>query len=189
MIILEGVEYQNWKDYFRKIFEKSEKYNRIVEGTKGDTYFESYIPKDINDKTIIRIGYFEETLVLWKFENPQTIGYNRKQDFEYFYRFDFTPGKSYGGIGLEFIEINLIEINKELKYGIGGKEIQYFKKDKLIKAKIYKNYEGKESEHPHTIYFEKRSFVEKIMQLFKKENHSELVIKEINLLDIFSGIN
>jgi hypothetical protein len=188
MIHLEGVDYQNWKDYFRKAFEVSQKYERTEVGIQGNTFYENYIPKDKNNQTIIRIGYLDETLILWKFENPKTIGYSKKQDIEYFYRFDFTPGKSYGGPGLEFIAINLVEINKQLKNGISGKEVQYFKNKKLIKAKIYIDFEGKETKYPNTIYFEKRSFIEKLMLLFTKENNSELTTKEINLLDIFNGI-
>ena len=188
MINLEGIEYKNWKDYFKNIFEASQKYERIEIGFQGNTFYENYIPKEKKNQTTIQIGYYDETLILWKFKNPKTIGYSKKQDIEYFYRFDYTPGESYGGPGLEFLEINLIEINKQLKNGISGKEVQYFKNKNLVKSKIYINYEGKETKYPDTIYFEKRSFTEKLMQLFRKEKHLEFTTVEINLLEIFSGI-
>lgn len=188
MINLNGIEYENWQDYFKKVFSKSLKYDRFEERINEQAEFEKYTPKDINNKTEIRIGYLSETLIYWRFENPIAIGYNKQQEIEHFYQYDFTPNESYGNPGLEFNETNLKVIDKQLKFGISGKEIQYFKNGKLVKSKIYIDYEGKETKYPNTIYFERRSFIEKLIQLFRKENNSELITKEINLLDIFSGI-
>ncbi|NRS90927.1 hypothetical protein HNQ02_003882 [Flavobacterium sp. 7E] len=188
MINLNGIEYQNWQDYFKKVFAQSLKYDRFSEKINDQAELEKYTPKDANNKTEIRIAYLDETLIYWRFENPNTAGYNRQQEIEHFYQYDFTPNQSYGNPGLEFNKTNLKVIDKQLKFGIRGKEVQYFKNEKLLKSKIYINYEGKETKYPNIIFFEKRNFIEKLIQLFRKENNSELTKKEINLLDIFSGI-
>ena len=188
MINLNGNEYENWPDYFEKVFAQSQKYDRFSERINDQAEFEIYIPKDINNKTKIRIGYLYETLIYWRFENPIAIGYNRQQEIEHFYQYDFTPNQSYGNPGLEFNEINLKVIDRQIKFGLRGKEVQYFKKGKLIKSKIYIDYEGKETKYPNIVFFEKRNFIEKLIQLFKNENKSDLTTKEINLSEIFSGI-
>jgi hypothetical protein len=188
MINLNGINYENWQDYFKKIFAESLKYDRFEERINDQTELENYIPKDNNNKTKIRIGYLYETLIYWKFENPIAIGYNKQQEIEYFYQYDFTPNKSYGNPGLEFNEMNLSVIDKQLKTGLNGKEIQFYKKNKLVKSQIYVDYNGEKSNYPNTIYFEKRSFFEKIIQLFVGDKDEKLTTKEINLREIFNGI-
>jgi hypothetical protein len=188
MINLNDIDFKNWRDYFGKTFAKSLKYDRIEEQINNQTEFEKYIPKDKNNKTQIRIGYLDETLIFWRFENPIAIGYNKQQDTEHFYQYDFTPNKSYGNPGLEFNEINLKVIDKLLKTGLKGKELQFYKSNKLIKSEIYVDYNDTKTKYPNVVYFEKRSLLTKIIQLFVGKKKNEFKTKEINLKDIFSGI-
>jgi hypothetical protein len=103
MINLNGHDYENWKDYFKKIFEETKKYDRIEEGLRGQTIIEKYVLLDKSDKTEIKVDYLDETLIYWKFENPLTQGYSKQQEAEYFYRYDFTPGQSYGDLDLNLL--------------------------------------------------------------------------------------
>ncbi len=72
MISLNGYDYKNWQDYFRTTFETTKKYSRVEEGLRGQTIIEKYIPLDGSDKTEIKVGYLDETLIYWKFQNPLT---------------------------------------------------------------------------------------------------------------------
>ena len=189
MIELNGHNFKNWQDYFKTTFEITKKYDRVEEGLHGQTICEKYVLVDKNDKTEIKIGYLKETLIYWKFENPLTQGFNKQQDLEYFYRFDFTPGESYGGPGLEFIDINVKAIDKQLKNGLKGKEVQYFKKGQHIKSKLYNYIEDNHETFPDTIYFTKISAWRKFRNLFSKSRYeSEMETKEIDLSTIFNGL-
>ena len=174
-------EFENWKDFFEVKLEKSKLYEKIQLGKNGDTVDERFIPRNINDKTDILIGYLDEKLLYWKFENPLTVGFNKQQDLEYFYRYDFTPDKSYGGPGLEFTKYNVNAINSQLENGLTGIEIQYFRNNKLLKSKIIS---GEQSEYSTTIDFQKRSFWK---NLFYKEKE-EFIEKRIDLSEIYSGL-
>jgi len=180
--------YQNWKEFFNIKFEESEKYLQAEQILKGDSLMEKYVPLNPNDKTEIKIGYLDNKLIYWKFENPKTKGFNKQQEIEYFYRYDFTEGKSYGNPGLEFIKNNINVIEKQLDEGLRGKEIQYFKNGKHFKSEVCSySYDNIET-YPNTIYFKKRSFWRKLLGLFfknKKENFEKI---EIDLKEIFSGI-
>ena len=189
MITLNGHEYKNWKDYFKTTFEETKKYDRIEKGLHGQTIIEKYVPLDKNDKTEIIVGYLDDTLIYWKFENPLTLGYNRQQEVEYFYRYDFTPGESYGGPGLEFIEINVQAINKQLREGLKGKEIQYYIDGQLVKSKVYICYDGQQENYPNTIYFTKTSAWRKFRDIFfKPKDETDFQTKEIELSNIFGGL-
>ena len=189
MINLNGHEYENWQDYFKTIFEATKKYDRVVEGIHGQTIIEKYVPFDKSDKKEIKIGYLDETLLYCKFENPLTDGYNKQQELEYFYRYDFTPGQSYGEPGIEFIDINIQAIDKQLREGLKGKEVQYFKDGQLIKSKIFIYYNGIQQNYPNTIYFAKTSAWRKFWDIFSKPKYeAEMQTKEIDLSVIFSGL-
>jgi hypothetical protein len=181
-------DYENWQDYFKTIFKTTKKYERIEEGIMGQTIIEKYVPFDKNDKTEIKVGYLDETLLYWKFENPLTKGYNKQQEIEYFYRYDFTPGQSYGEPGIEFIDINIQAIDKQLREGLKGKEVQYFKDGQLIKSKIFIYYNGNQQKYPNTIYFAKTSAWQKLLDIFFKPKEVEIQTKEIDLSAIFGGL-
>ena len=174
-------EFENWKDFFEVKLEKSKLYEKIQLGKNGDTVDERFIPRNINDKTDILIGYLDEKLLYWKFENSLAKGFNEQQDLEFFYRYDFSPNKSYGEPGLRFTENNIDAINSILENGLNGVEIQYFREDKLIKSKIFQD---KTFEHSTTINFEKRSFWRNLFNQQKEEFEE----KRIELPDIFSGL-
>jgi hypothetical protein len=189
MIYLNGYSYENWRDYFKTKFDRTKKYIRIEEGLKGQTIIEKYVPLDESDKTEIQIGYLDDKLIYWKFENPLTKGYSRQQDLEYFYRHDFTPGQSYGGPGLEFIEFNLEAIDKQLREGLKGKEIQYFKDGQLIKSKIFIYNDDEREYYPNTIYFTQTNAWQKFLNIFlKKTDDAYIQTKEIELSYIFGGL-
>ena len=180
--------YQNWKEFFNRKFEESEKYLQAEQILKGDSLIEKYVSLNPNDKTEIKIGYLDDKLIDWKFENPKTKGFNKQQEIEYLYRYDFTEGKSYGNPGLEFIEYNINVIRKQLEEGLRGKEIQYFKNGIHLKSEVYSYSYDNTKTYPNTIYFEKRSFWSKFIGLFFKNKKENFEILEIDLKEIFSGI-
>jgi len=189
MIKISECEYYSWQEYFRTTFELTRKYRRIELGRHGDTIKERYIPTDNSDKTEICIGYLEDKLIDWKFENPLTPGFNRQQDLEYFYRYDFTPDKYYGSPGLEFIEMNLLAIDRQLKEGLSGREVQYFKAGQLIKSKVYIDYDGKGSDFYNTIYFTTVSRWRQFINIFwGDKTEPTMATKTIDLSTIFNGL-
>ena len=171
-----------WKEFFKSKLENSNLYKRIDSGKHGDTFIEKYISNDKNDKTEINVGYLDDKLIFWSFDNPKTIGFSRQQQLEYFYRYDFTPEKSYGNAGLEFIENNILAIEKTLDLGLKGAEIQYFKNGKIFRSKIYID---EPNEYSTTINFEKKNFWKAIFTNSKNEIFSE---KRIELNEIFNGL-
>ena len=180
--------YQNWKEFFNRKFGESKKYLQSEENLQGNVLTVKYVPINNEDKTEIKIGYLDDTLIYWKIENPKTRGYNKQQEIEYFYQYDFTEGESYGDPGLEFIENNILAIEKQFNNGLRGKEIQYFKNGKHIKSEVFRYYYENLEAYPNIIYFQKRSFWRKLLDLFAKNEAEDFEIIEIDLKEIFSGI-
>ena len=189
MIELEEENYESWSDYFHSVFSKSGKYNLVDKGIMGDTNMENYIPLDSTNKTIIEVGYLHgDKLIYLNYFNQLTPGFTQMKKREYFYRFDFTPGKSYGNPGLEFIEINLQAIHKELMNGLKGKELQYFQNMKLIKSEIFLYYDGANTSYPLTIDFDGKTGWQKLFDLFFKAKTNWSQVKEVDLKTVFSGL-
>lgn len=179
---MKTIKEQSWKSFFKNKLEDSNFYERNDCGKSGDIYTEIYESKDQNDKTEIIVGYLDDKLIYLTFENPITIGFSEQQAIEYFYKYDFTPGESYGNPGLEFIEINIEAINNQLDFGLKGAEIQYYKNNKIFKSKIYID---EPNEYSTTINFQKKSFWKSILEKPKNEIITE---KRIELSEIFSGL-
>lgn len=186
---INGHYYTDWLDFFHKSFERSGKFQKVDKREKGDILIEQYIPLDKNNKTIITVDYdkFGETLIALTYYNPQTAGYSKMQEFEFFYRDHFADPPDYNGVGLEFIELNLKAIDKQLRDGIKGKEEQFFKNGKHLKSKIYLAYHEKLSDIGWTVYLEKRSLFQRIVNLFSKKD-TDFTIKTIDLNSIFPGL-
>ena len=192
MLNIDGHTYEDWQDLFKTCFARTNKYERIDIGEKGDTVGEQYVPLDKSNRTIITVRYFRLSghLIELLFDSPLTPGYSKMQARAYFYKYDFTPGESYGPPGLEFIDLNAKVIYKQLSHGLKGREEQYYKNGKLIKSKIFFDYND-EPEHPFpwTEDFEKKGFWSSIKDIFSKEvtNH-KTTIKTVDLKTIFGGL-
>jgi len=180
----------NWKEFFNKYLIQTGLY-RIQESTRiGDTDMEIFSNKNASNETCIKTGYLQNgELILYEIIHPDTVGFNKYQEQEYFYRFDFTPGESYGPPGLEFNENNRKAIYDLLKNGLKGKEEQFYQEDKLIKSVVYQSYgEGESTEYGITIWFEKKSLTRRLMSMFAKSK-PVLEKKIIDLKSIFQGID
>jgi len=191
MLNLDEHYFKDWQDLFKTCFALSNKYKRVEKGERGDGIIEQYIPLDKSHQTVITVIYFKHSgqLIELTFDNPLTPGYSKMQSREHFYKYDFTPNKSYGPPGLEFIDINVKVIFKQLMLGLKGREEQHYKNGKLIKSNIFIDYND-EPEHPAwTEYFEKRSFWTIFKGIFSKETiDPETSIKTIDLSSVFSGL-
>lgn len=188
---INGHSYESWPDFFKKSFERSGKYRRVDIGEKGDTFGEQYVPVDSHNKTVISVRYFKlsEALIELTFDNPLTPGYSKMQATEYFYKYDFTPDESYGPPGLEFIEINVKAIDKQLRQGIKGKEEQFFENGKLVRSKVYLDYDGKSDPYGWTADFDKKPFLKRLKNLFSKsDNTPDATTEIVDLSIVFSGL-
>ena len=180
---------EGWRRYFELTFALTKKYSRIDLGRHGSADLEKYLPIDRNDKTEIHVGYLGDELIHLMFINPEVPGFNKQQEQEYFYRYDFTPGESYGGPGLEFLDHNIEAIDKELKNGLKGREVQFWKSGRLIKSRVYPFDDHQDESYYTTICFEKRSFWEKVIDLFReKRTDDSFTTTEIHLGNLFGGI-
>lgn len=180
----------NWKEFFDKYLIQTGFY-KIEESTRlGDTDMETYSNINQSNQTCIKTGYLQNgELIYCVITHPNTIGFNKYQEQEYFYRFDFTPGESYGSPGLEFNDINQQAIFDLLKNGLKGREEQYFRGDKLVKAVVYKSFgDDESSEFGTTIWFEKQGLIQKLKKYFSDQK-IDLDKKVIMLETIFNGIN
>lgn len=188
---INGETYENWPDFFKKSFARSDKFVRVDKGSNSHTHTEQYISTDQNNKTVVTITYdnFEEYLIVLFFENPQTPGYTRMQAGDYFYRDTFADPPDYNGIGLEFKELNVKAIDKQLREGIKGKEELFLRDDKLIKSKVYMEYDDIETTYAMTYYFEKRSLLQRLKNLFSTSDPNiGLTTKMVDLNAVFPGL-
>jgi hypothetical protein len=188
MLNIDNNSYEDWQDYFRKTFKKSGLYEWKEIGTKGIVYEEEYIPINPQDKTRIKISYFgPESLCSLDIRNPSTPGYNKLMENEYFYKYDFTPGESYGGPGLEFIQINLDAIHKQISNGLWGKEIKYFRNGKHVKSDVYLFPD--QPDFAWKQYFDGSSIWARLSRrIFKIKKYDALDKEEISLNKIFGGL-
>ena len=179
----------NWKDFFDKYLIQTGYYRIDKSEKSGDTIIDTFVSTNNNDKTYIKTGYLTGgELIYCEILNPDALGHNRYQKQEYFYRFDFTPGESYGPPGLEFNDTNIDAIKSLLKNGLIGKEIQYYSNEKLIKSVIYKKLNDKsDKDFGITIWFQKHTIFNKIKKTIfgQRINYT---IREINLNKLFKGL-
>ena len=150
----------NWKSYFKE--ELKEKRNFFLKNISHSGYTELLIFEDFTKKSLteIHISILENNdLISFEIINPITPGFTKKQEQEYFYKYDFDENRSYGNPGLEFSNLNKNHFNQLLKNGLKGKEVQYYKNKKIIKSEVYVQYgEIKENIIPTIIHFQKRKF-------------------------------
>lgn len=183
-------EILTWQEFIESIFENSNNYKLFTEERNGSLITETYHALDIENNTKIIIEYFAGSLLSLVFWNPICLGFNEQQKTEYFYKYDFTPDKSYGGAGLDFTEKNKTEIKKQLLQGLNGKEIQYYNKDEIIKSEISIFYNEFGDSYNNTIFFEKKNILRNLLEFYSfiKPKKKVTKIKEIDLKYIFSGI-
>ena len=175
----------SWQEHIESIL--TPKFERTASGTYGDTVTESYMSTNIKDQTCIKVGYLKEgELIYLQFENPLTPGFTEQQNREYFYRYDFDPANSYGPPGLEFNDQNKEAIERLLRTGLNGKEIQHYLNDELLKSEIFYSYGTTEpTEFGTTINFRKTNFWNR----FFGRSPEPTSTKEIQLKEIFGGVN
>jgi len=179
----------DWKDFFDKYLIQTGYYRIDKSKNSGDTIIDTFVSTDNNDKTYIETGYLADgELIFCEILNPDTIGHNRYQRQEFFYRYDFTPGESYGPPGLDFNDTNIDAIKSLLKNGLIGKELQYYSNDSLIKSVIYKSISDNiDKDFGITIWFQKDTIIKRIKNILSGQR-IDYKIKEIELNKIFKGL-
>lgn len=181
---------KDWKTFFETRLTQGGKFVLSNKSHSGETETLIFRHSSTDNLTTIEIGIFDNgDLITFEVHNPLTPGFSEQQRREYFYKYSFHPSESYGGPGLEYVQLNIDHFEKFLKEGLRGKEIQYFRKGKLIKSEVFQLYtENGLDEYPTTIAFEKVGFWRMIINALKhKELYDEK--KELELREIFSGIN
>jgi hypothetical protein len=140
--------------------------------------------------TTIQIGILDNgDLITFEIHNPLTPGFSEQQKREYFYKYSFHPKESYGGPGLEFIQLNIDHFDNLLKEGLKGKEIQYFKNGQLIKSEVFQFYaDNGDTDFGTTIRFDKKGFWSKMRDKFKSTDELYDDRKEVELKEIFHGL-
>jgi hypothetical protein len=175
-------KYKDWKDFFRKRLTVNNDFALARAVTEIDRDVEIYSSLKHNIDTYIEVSYFSlMTLFSVKVLNPATPGKNKEQDNEYFYRYDFTPGKEYGGVGLDFNEMNVEGIEGLLSEGLSGEERVYYKNGKPLKSVLI-------TDITYSYYFDNSGFWERLLRKWAggKEKYDE--VKTIKLEDIFKGL-
>ena len=179
-------EFKNWKEFINRILIDSGKFENPITEFKGTTEIETYKTSYKTSLTEIRVGYLEENLLIYlQVFNPKIIGYNKFIEADYFHEYDFNEnGKTYGKPGLAFIESNKKGVNKILKNGLTGIEIQYVMNGKILKS-IVDTYD--EPQYIRRFDFTNRNFFQKIFSR-KIEKIKYIEKREIKLNEIFGGI-
>ncbi|HYF29507.1 MAG TPA: hypothetical protein VD993_00160 [Chitinophagaceae bacterium] len=180
----------NWRQYFKQKFSAGGKFFFHEEFKRGTTDLITFKPSDASNETVIKVGILENgDLITLEFINPQTPGFARQQELEYFYKLDFYTDSSQDEPGVEFNEHNVAHFNKFLKEGLKGKEVQFFKNGRIIESHIFQYYGTNEENNYGTIVsLGKLNFIEKLKVLFiKKEKYYDSQ-KEIPLSKVFDGV-
>ncbi len=174
----------NWKSFFKSRLTQNGSFTFEGETHKGST--DRLIFKSSTNETVIEVGILDDCLITLEIQNPRTPGFNEQQRREYFYRNDFHPTKSYGDPGLEFISQNIEYFEKLFKEGLEGKEIQYYKGDRLIESEVYLT---DDSSIFIPIRFEQKGFWKSLIDFLahKKGNYDSKT--EIALKEIFGGMD
>lgn len=180
----------NWRQYFIDKLCTSGQFSLDQDFERGETAFTVFKSTDTGKSTTIKIGILKKgDLITLEFIDPRTPGFNKQQEQEYFYKFDFYPDKSYGGPGIEFNQHNIDHFDKFLKQGLRGREVQYIKNGRIIRADIFQYYGANDdNSYGITVSLEPLSIKEKLRILFKGREEFYDSKREILLSDIFGGI-
>jgi hypothetical protein len=175
--------FNNWKALINSMLSHSGRFERLSADIKEQTDTEVFRLKGNKSEFLTKIeaGYLDDRLFYLNINNPQIPGYIKFQEGEYFHQYDFIKSESKGMPGLEFNEVNAQAILSEFKKGLQGRELQYLRGGKVVKAKLYPFPE--KPEISYTYDFEKPGIFERLKNIL---NRTEM--REINLNDIFSGI-
>jgi hypothetical protein len=181
---------KDWRTYFKTRLTDSGQFIFENESHRGTTDTLIFRSIHTDNLTTIEIGILDNgDLIAFEIHNPRTPGFSEQQKREYFYKYSFHPTDSYGGPGLEFIQLNIDHFDKLLEEGLRGKEVQYFKDRQLIKSEVFQFYaENGDNDFGTTIQFEKKGLWTKMMDAFKSKDELYDDKKEIELKEIFCGI-
>jgi len=177
----------NWVSYFKEKLSQRGHYFLQEENTDGDIDFLIFKSGEKGNQTSIEIGILKNgDLIALEFINPQTPGFTKQQQEEFFYKCSY---KTYGVAGVEFNQINVLHFEKLLKTGLRGKEVQYIRNGRIIQSDIFQYY-GADERDPFgiSISISKLSFFEKLKNLFMRREKFYDATREIELSQVFSGI-
>ncbi len=164
------MEYINWQDYIHNRIISSGNYFLMSTDIKSNSLIYIHVYPEI--KTELRVDYYENYLIDLKFYHPETHGYNKMIESEYFYREDFNPDSSYGDSGLEFNKINIEGIEELMSKGVIGIEEQFYNDGVLVKTILT----IEEFDFSMTRYHENEgcfySLWKPLVSIFRKENYS-----------------
>ncbi|HYG01810.1 MAG TPA: hypothetical protein VD927_05150 [Chryseosolibacter sp.] len=182
---------EDWKTYFKTRLTNTGQFILDNESRHGETDILIFKYSNADNLTTIQIGILDNgDLITFEIHNPMTPGLSEQQRREYFYKYSFHQTESYGGPGLEFIQVNIDHFDKLLKEGLRGKEIQYFKGGQLIKSEVFQFYaENGENDFGTTIQFEKKGLWDRLRDLFKAKEDLYDDRREIELKDVFHGMS
>lgn len=178
---------QNWITYFKERFSNNSHYYLHSENTDGDIDFLIFKSSEASNETSIEIGVLKNgDLIALEFINPNTPGFTKQQQEEFFYKCSY---KSYGVSGVEFNSNNINHFEKLLKKGLRGREVQYIRNGKIIQSDIFQYYGANESDpFGISVRLGKLSFFEKLKTLFIARDKFYDTTKEVELSQVFSGI-
>lgn len=177
----------NWVSYFKDKLSQKGNYFLDKEDTDGDIDFLIFKSREKGNQTSIEIGILKNgDLIALEFINPQTPGFTKQQQEEFFYKCSY---KTYGVAGVEFNETNVLHFENLLKTGLRGKEVQYIRNGRIIQSDIFQYY-GVDERDPFgiSIRISKLSFFEKLKNLFMRREKFYDATREIELSKVFSGI-
>lgn len=180
----------DWKNYFKTRLTDKGQFILEKENRHGDVDLLIFKSADNRTPTIIEVGILTNGyLITTEFVNPRTPGFTKQQRLEFFYRYSFHPTDTYGDPGLEFVDYNINHFDKLLKEGLKGKEVQYFKRGQLIKSEIFQFYaDNGNDNYGTTIKFQEKGLIKRILDLFKTDKDLYDDKKEIELKEIFNGV-
>jgi hypothetical protein len=182
---------KDWRTYFKTQLTDKGQFIFDNETRHGETDKLIFKSSGAGNLTTIQIGILGNgDLITFEVHNPRTPGFSEQQKREYFYKYSFHPTESYGGPGLEFVQLNIDHFDRLLKEGLKGKEIQYFKDGQLIKSEVFQFYaENGENDFGTTIEFDKKGLWNIMVDSFKSKGELYDDKKEIELKEIFQGIS
>ena len=177
----------NWISYFKEKLSHTNHYYLENETSDGDIDFLIFKSKERANQTSIEIGILKNgDLIALEFINPNTPGFTKQQQEEFFYKCSY---KTYGVAGVEFNQTNVSHFERLLKTGLRGKEVQYIRNGRIIQSDIFQYYGFNDSDpFGISVTLSRLSFFEKLKNLFMKREKFYDSTREIELSQVFSGI-
>lgn len=177
----------NWKGFIEDILISKNQFSIHSNKIKGEFEEVIYSAPGEDVKASFIVSYFFRTgsLIAYRYHHPSARGYNEFSKNEYFFSLQFVRPMNYENPGLPYTVEHKKELQRDLKKGVLGKEVQYVKNNIVIKSELFLQ-EDKDV-HVYKYRFTKSPMIDILINK-GTNNDVDLLEKTTDLQDVFPGL-